>query len=224
MNKNNNEDAQPEDTSEQPGRGPQSQSFIGSTFMAFRDNLARAVSRIVPPKEIEDIVQETYVRVCQVKADDIRHPRAFMMRTARNLALDHIKRAESRLVDSMDDDDSGLPDMLDNTSGAVDQTFEQVASSEEFAHFCDAVRQLPVQCRKVFVLKKVYGYSQKEIAKELGISESTVEKHIATGIKRCTYSMMLRSGANPATASKTKGSQGGKMASVSSINTSGHTR
>ena len=40
------------------------------------------------------------------------------------------------------------------------------------------------------MLKKVYGYSQREIARELGLSESTVEKHIAQGIKRCTYFMM----------------------------------
>jgi len=39
------------------------------------------------------------------------------------------------------------------------------------------------------VLKKVYGYSQKEIAIKLDISENTVEKHIATGIKRCTQFM-----------------------------------
>jgi RNA polymerase sigma-70 factor (ECF subfamily) len=40
----------------------------------------------------------------------------------------------------------------------------------------------------VFVLKKVYNYSQKEISEELGISVSTVEKHTALGIRRCrTY-------------------------------------
>jgi DNA-binding NarL/FixJ family response regulator len=36
----------------------------------------------------------------------------------------------------------------------------------------------------------VYGYTQKEIAKELDISESTVEKHIAVGFKRCTIYML----------------------------------
>ena len=67
----------------------------------------------------------------------------------------------------------------------VDETYQHVAAGEEFSNFCEAVRILPVQCRKVFVLKKVYGYSQREIAIELEISESTVEKHIALGMKRC---------------------------------------
>ena len=165
---------------------------VNSLFIALRTTLARAVSHIVPPREVEDIVQETYVRVCQVgERDDIHHPRSFMLRTARNLALDHRKRSESRLADSMED----LQEDLQELSTGVDDTYDRVAANQEFGYFCEAVRQLPQQCRKAFVLRKVYGYSQKEIADSLGISENTVEKHIATGIKRCTgYMMALKAG------------------------------
>lgn len=161
---------------------------ISSIFISLQSTLARAVSRIAPPKEIEDIVQETYVRVCQVaNQDDIRHPRSFMLKTAKNLALDYVKRAETRLTTSVDDY-LDWEDML-NLDGSEDDTFNKVAANQEFGHFCDAVRLLPLQCRKAFILRKVYGYSQKEIAANLDISESTVEKHVATGIKRCTYFM-----------------------------------
>lgn len=143
------------------------------------------VSRIVPPKEVEDIVQETYVRLCQIKTpESIAKPKSFLYRTAKNLALDHIKRAETRLVDEMPDDASAIEPGED-----IDTTFQAVASQKEFSQFCEAVRDLPVQCQKVFVLKKVYGYSQKEIAKKMQLSESTVEKHIALGIKKCTQFM-----------------------------------
>ena len=163
---------------------------ITHLFVSLRTSLTRAVSRIVPPREVEDIVQETYVRVCQVeKPQDIQFPRSFMLRTAQNLALDHLKKAETRLTVSMDDDES--LDLLEFTTRA-DETFDRAAAHQEFAFFCEAVRQLPLQCRKAFVLKKVYGYSQKEIADQLGISENTVEKHIATGIKRCTQFMAAR--------------------------------
>lgn len=160
---------------------------MNTVFIALRSKLARAVSQIVPPREIEDIVQETYVRVCQVENQgDIHHPQSFMLKTARNLALDYIKRAESRLVVSMDEHlESELPGL--RTSD--DDTCDRAAANQEFGHFCEAVRQLPLQCRKAFVLRKVYGYSQKEIALSLEISESTVEKHIATGIKRCAHYM-----------------------------------
>ncbi|MGS2723923.1 RNA polymerase sigma factor [Porticoccus sp. GXU_MW_L64] len=164
------------------------QKNYDSLYMSIRSGLLRIASRIVPPKDVEDIVQETYVRLCQVEnKDDIRAPRSFLFRTARNLALDHLKRAESRLVVSIED--SGDLD-FGEAQDLSDNTLDQVASDQEFSMFCEAVRYLPVQCRKAFVLKKVYGYSQREVARELGISESTVEKHIAQGIKRCTYFMM----------------------------------
>jgi RNA polymerase sigma-70 factor (ECF subfamily) len=41
-------------------------------------------------------------------------------------------------------------------------------------------------------MRKVYGYSQKEIARALDIGESTVEKHIAYGIKRCSSFIAAR--------------------------------
>lgn len=157
---------------------------IGSIYMSVRSRIASAVSRLVPPKEVEDIVQETYVRVCQVDSEAILHPRSFILRTAKNLALDHIKRAETRLVNSIHDED-GEDNWLQADLDA-DETYNSVAAKQEFGVFCEAVRQLPQQCRKVFVLKKVYGHSQREIAAELQISQSTVEKHIASGLRRCS--------------------------------------
>ena len=156
---------------------------IHSIYMSLRASLARVVSGIVPPREIEDIVQETYVRVCQIeRKKEIREPRSFMFATARNLALDHVKRAESRLADSVEENgESGFGE----AQRMADETFDQVVSNEEFSIFCEAVRQLPMQCRRAFILKKVYGHSQREIAKDMNLSESTVEKHIAQGIRRC---------------------------------------
>lgn len=159
---------------------------LETIYLSVRKGLIRAVSRLVPPKEIEDIVQETYVRICTVKqSEQIRHPRSFMYRTARNLALDHLKRAETRMGVSMEEDGVNVDASLEG----LDQVYDQVSATQEFEQFCGAVRQLPLQCRRAFVLKKVYGYSQKEIAKNLNISENTVEKHIAAGLRRCRAHM-----------------------------------
>lgn len=151
--------------------------------------LSRLVSRMVPPHEIEDIVQETYVRLCQTEnIERIDSPKAFMYKTARNLALDYIKRADTKRVDRVESQQM-LDDLMNGDDKTVDEMYHSTVIDEEFKHFCDAVRMLPVQCRKVFVLKKVYGNSQKEIAEQLGISQSTVEKHISNGLKRCTIYM-----------------------------------
>lgn len=170
---------------------------ILETFLALRGRLARLVRDIVPPREVEDIVQETYVRVCQVEnRAGIREPRSFLFRTAQNLAFDHLKRAESRLTAG--------GDSLDELPGAGDATYERVATDEEFVLFCEAVRDLPKQCRRAFVLKKVYGYTLKEIAAEMDIGQPTVESHIVAGTKRCVQYLRDRESARKASSRTAK--------------------
>lgn len=152
-------------------------------YLASIDGLSRIVASIVPPHEIEDVVQETYVRICQAKnTEKISSKKSFMFTTAKNLALDYQKRAGTRLVDDKVHWDE-LEGLLENKH--YDHVLTDVITNDEFSKFCEAIRQLPSQCRKVFILKKVYGYTQKEIAKNMNISESTVEKHISSGTKRC---------------------------------------
>ena len=152
-------------------------------FAALRGRITRLVVGILPPKEVEDIVQETYVRVCQIEnKDTIREPHSFMFRTARNLALDYLKRAETRLTSGVDAIDE--IELLNDTR-LTDTTYAEASSDEEFSQFCDAVRHLPQQCRRAFVLKKVYGYSLREIAADMGLQESTVRNYIIAGSKKC---------------------------------------
>lgn len=161
---------------------------LTGVFLSIRSQLARAVTEIVPPKEIEDVVQETYVRVCQMKSStNISSPRSFMFKTARNIALNVVNRAESRLVRPLTDEEIGGESSL---LGNEPDTLDRACADQEFARFCDAVRQLPVKCRRAFVLKKVYGHSQREIAAILGVTEKTVERHISIGFKRCREMML----------------------------------
>ena len=156
---------------------------IASVFLKLRGNLARAVLGMVPPKEIEDIVQETYVRACQIdNTDRVTEPKAFLFKIARNLALDYVKKADTRLSVSLENTDE--PGDTDTTC-LMDSTLDEVVSREEFSEFCEAVRELPPQRRRAFVLKKVYGYTQREIATKMQISEKTVERHISLGMDNC---------------------------------------
>jgi RNA polymerase sigma factor (sigma-70 family) len=160
---------------------------VTQIFQSIRLSIFRTVAKIVPIGDVEDVVQETYVRMLLVdEPSKIENPKSYLFKIARNLALDSVKSAASRLTESWDDSMDG--DAV-GPSHDYDETFERAASSEEFGHFCEAVRQLPKQARRVFVLKKVYGYSQREIARELGIAESTVEKHISLAVRRCSIYM-----------------------------------
>lgn len=147
------------------------------SFLKFRPILARIVSRFVRPHEIEDIVQETFIRSYVAgQKQVIRNPHAFMAKTAKNLALDSLNRAENRLNDSMEE-------FLESELFTQEHTPEsECQSQEQFLIFCRAVAELPVRCRRAFILRKVYGLSLKETADYLRISESTVKKHIVRGM------------------------------------------
>ena len=171
---------------------------FGATFGRYRKVAARLIARIVRPHDVEDVVQETYLRLFQASQQQvIRHPRAFMLVTARNVAFNLVARADALDHEPLawpenqgnDVDEAGAEALL---LAAADHapTLEQSAEAdEEFQLFCRAVRTLPPQCRRAFVLKKVYGLSQREVARELDVSEGTVEKHLARGLAACTQFM-----------------------------------
>jgi len=150
-----------------------------AAFMECRSGLRRLIAKIVKPHDVDDILQETFIRACAAaEKTAIRHPRSFMLKTAQNLALNHVTSAYQRLTDMEDFSSS-------NVSPLTEPLESKVEAEERFLGFCRAVRTLPPQCRRVFVLRKVYGLSQQEIARQLNISESTVEKHIVKGMLAC---------------------------------------
>lgn len=172
----------------------QNRDQLLKVFLECRTLIARVVGRVVKPHDIEDIVQETFIRSYEaIGRGTIRRPQSFMLRTAHNLALNHVRRADNRPKDRIEDLSSSNVYLMTET---LESEFE---SRERFLIFCRAVRKLPVQCRRAFILKRVYGLSVKETARYLGLSESTVEKHIAKGLCMCRGYMETMERSIPAT-------------------------
>jgi RNA polymerase sigma-70 factor (ECF subfamily) len=62
---------------------------------------------------------------------------------------------------------------------------QQAADAERLHALADLLAQLPSACQAVFVLNRIEGYTQAEIAQQLGISTSMVAKHLARALKWC---------------------------------------
>lgn len=134
--------------------------------------------------DVEDLISETYLRTFERFGDDeIEYPKAFLYRTARNLALNHISRHENRFNRSMEDH----PDS--DVYLASEELESQIEAQEKFRIFCSAVEALPPKCRKAFVLKRIHGWTLEAIGNEMGISTSTVEKHVAKGLLLCANAL-----------------------------------
>ena len=112
----------------------------------------RAVGSIVGADDIEDIVQEAFIKSYEAELkQEIQYERTYMLKTARNLALNHVAKAENKNKQQLDDMDI-LPYEL------VGHSLEKnVESKERFIHFCRATDTLSADVKRVFLLKKVYG-------------------------------------------------------------------
>ena len=160
-------------------------------FHAFRGSeqtLRGFLHRFISNRDdIEDICQETLV--CALEAErsqEIIEPRAFLFGVARNLMRKQLDRQSRSLIDFVED-------YTDAQCESLEPPVERIIDDRQrMREFAETVATLPPQCQRVFIMKKVFGYSHQEIATELRISVSTVEKHVAAGLKRCLDEMEKR--------------------------------
>ncbi len=132
--------------------------------------------------DVDDMVQESYVRVWRAKeASRVDCARAYLFTVARNLARAMLRRP--RIFDSNSLTD---PAVLSIVEGGTD-VVEQVSTNQEVALLLDAIDALPARCREIYILRKLQGFPQREIAQRLGLSEQTVQVQVARGAKKCAH-------------------------------------
>jgi RNA polymerase sigma-70 factor (ECF subfamily) len=188
------------------------QRQLTASFLGCRPVLERVVQKIIKRASgnVDDVVQDTFLRCFEAaRKQEIRFPKAFMVRTARNLALNRCQRAEVELVDHVEDSDE--LDVLTEDGLPHNPVEESCAARERFLVFCDALETLPARCRQAFVLMKVYGLRQSEVAQYLGTSESTVEKQVAKGLFLCREYMSQQPFAKPAAPVKRRATATGRV-------------
>ena len=127
----------------------------------------------------DDIVQETWIRATTTGAAMPDNPRAYLYRMAGNLAIDQL-RQEGKQPSATTEDH-----LLEQVASAAPAPDMAVAARQELDVLVEAVRGLPDKCRLVFLLYRGRGLTMRQIAARLGISEKTVEKHIARAMVDC---------------------------------------
>ena len=139
--------------------------------------------------DLEDVLQESYARVLTVSRAErqkMKSPVAFLFTIARNVCLDLLRRKTVVSIDTLAELESLK--VSDDRPGP----YEELNSRQELDLLQQAIASLPERCREVMVLTKVQGKSLREVAATLAISESTVEKHIANGVRQCAEFLWSR--------------------------------
>ena len=128
--------------------------------------LRLACTRLDPPADAEDTVQEVFLRLLATRPRlrDAEHEKAWLIRTTLHRAADFRRSAARRNVP------------LEEAA--------QAAFEEDSGELLSAVRGLPEKYSAVIHLHYYEGYSIKEIAALLGLPASTVGTRLARGRER----------------------------------------
>lgn len=146
--------------------------------------------------DIDDIIQEAYAILSSVDSvEHIRNPRTYFFEVAKSVVLSALRR--SRVISFL------AVTSVENLDIPCDAPGPDAIAEgrQELERIAVLIAALPPKCRETFTLRKVRGLSQRETARELGISENTVEKHMGKAL-RILSRFMGDGGNRPAMASK----------------------
>lgn len=156
-------------------------SSILDIFKSHEGALKKYISKFfLPAHEIDDICQETFLRSFESNIqNEIQRPKSFMYRVATNLIMSQYRRSSYKLTDYLDDVGEEL---MPINSADIENDLD---AQRKLGVFCESIASLPEQTRKILVMRKVYGFSIKEISSRLNMPTSTINYNIAKGMVFC---------------------------------------
>jgi len=150
---------------------------LQAAALTYRAELARFLSaRRAAPDEAEDILQDLYLKVRTLRTAPIADPRAYLYRMTANLLADRRRAAARRATREQmwTDTQLGSEAHVDDRPTAE----QEMSAREELAIVSRAIASLPERTAEILRRYRIEGEGQKEIAADLGISLSAVEKHL----------------------------------------------
>jgi RNA polymerase sigma-70 factor (ECF subfamily) len=158
-------------------------SPLAAAYLERREDMRRFfLARLGGGADIEDLVQELYLKVLGAAGETIENPPAYLYRLASNLMLDRLRRAKR----------SGARETEwrrthHATIGALDVADTPDAESAVIARqrlekLSKALETLSPVTQRVFRLHKFEGLTHAETAERMGISRSAVEKHVSLAL------------------------------------------
>lgn len=149
------------------------QSF-NALFAQYYNRLCALSNTIVKNKEdAEEVVLDVFFTIWKSRHTlVIQHIQSYLYSSVKyaSMACVRKRRVHLRITD----------DLTDHIGLA---THDVYAVKELSEHIDKAVDQLPMRCKQVFIMNRFHGMGYREISQALGISEKTVEHHLARGVQ-----------------------------------------
>ena len=151
-------------------------------YESLRQDLVRFImAKVRSAEDAEDIVQHVYLQLVNMtdeKCKDIGDNRSYIFGVANMLALNHMRKQgrANRLFSSEDE--------VERTDD-VDDPGRVLASRQTMEVLKQAISVMPAKRRQVFMYYRFRNMSVKDIAGEMDLSVSAVEKHIVRALSLC---------------------------------------
>ena len=129
-------------------------------------------------QQAADLVQDTFLRLLvRDQPVDNRAPRALLARIARGLLIDHWRRdaLERAYLEAL----ALLPEA---SHPSPEVRYEALQSLERIAQLLEGLKPA---VREAFLLYQLGGLNHAQVARQLGGSSRTVERHVAHALLHC---------------------------------------
>jgi len=130
------------------------------------------------PQLASDLTQESFLRLAeQARNGPVDNSPAYLFRIAQNLLIDHIRQQQRRRTDSQPNE--AIAHIEDETPDLE----RQLAARQRLKKIREAVAELPPRTQQIFRLNRLQGLTYAEVARHLGISDSSVQKHLTRALQ-----------------------------------------
>ena len=149
-------------------------ALVSTLSEQFRAALLRYFyRRRLPDKDVEDAVQEVFVRLSRREGlADMTNVSGYLFETAASVAIDYQRRAQVRLSHAHERYEEQIHALMDHGSDVI------IEGKQSIEVLLAALRELPERTRNAFLLVRLEHMRYAEVAARLGISVSSVEKHV----------------------------------------------
>lgn len=152
--------------------------------------LSRLQARLRNLAEAQDVASETFLRVLAAPQPVVvQEPRAFLTTIAKRLLFTlwrrrELERAYAEALALQPEDFAHSPE-------------DRILLLETLEYIAQTLDGLPLKARQAFLLSQVDGLTYAAIAQQLGISQSTVRRHMAEGFRRIARALVRQQAGVP---------------------------
>ena len=135
-------------------------------------------ARVYDRQDVEDLVQEVFCRLSERTTSlQIENPEAYLFQTAANLLRDRARRDQTR--------GGATRDLAEQAKLSFEEISPErvLLGKRKVEELNRALMELPERTRAIFLLHRFEGHKYSEMARQFGVSTSSVEKHMMEAIR-----------------------------------------